>query len=147
MRKTEPKEFFTDAEQDKITRAIAQAEKETSGEICVRIDRRCPSDAVKHAGRLLRALGYSSTKARTAVLIYICLEDRQVAIYGDEGIHQKIGDQGWEKIRNHLVTHFRQDQFLEGVIATIAAVGAVLKEHFPCAKEKPNELPDKPSFG
>jgi uncharacterized membrane protein len=147
MRNSQPKEFFTEEEQQKIADAIADAEHETSGEICVRIDRRCPSDIVKHAGELLHSLGYSSTKAHTAVLIYICLQGRKAAIYGDQGIHQKIGDAGWQKICNHLVTHFQKNQFLEGVTTAIAAVGAILKEHFPVIGEKRNELSDKPSFG
>jgi uncharacterized membrane protein len=147
MQNASPREFFTEQEQQLISNAIHEAEHGTTGEICVRIEKRCPDNPLKHTKRLLHALGFSSTQARTAILIYISLEDRKVAIYGDSGIHQKMKNDGWQSICNDLVSHFRNENFVAGITDAIAGVGKALKEHFPATEENPNELPDKPSFG
>jgi uncharacterized membrane protein len=31
------------------------------------------------------------TELRNATLVYVAIKDRQLAVFGDEGIHQKVG--------------------------------------------------------
>jgi uncharacterized membrane protein len=44
--------------------------------------------------------------------------------------------------------HFRSGRFLQGAVAGVDAVGALLSRHFPAgsARANTNELPDRPTL-
>ena len=50
--------LFSDIEQDKIAKAIADAEQATSGEIRIAIDKHCEGDAYEKAIDYFRKAGY-----------------------------------------------------------------------------------------
>jgi uncharacterized membrane protein len=43
------------------------------------------------------------TKDRNGVLLYIAMESKQLAIYGDEGIHKIVGQDYWNEY--HHASH------------------------------------------
>lgn len=83
------------------------------------------------------------TDHRNGVLIYVLLADRSVEIVADRGVHAKAGLPEWEKICHEMETAFHDGHFEAGAIGGIRAVTHVLKQHFPAAGERRNELPDK----
>lgn len=88
------------------------------------------------------------TKDRNAVLVYIALKDRQLAIYGDEGIHQRVGQEFWENEVKKMISEFNAEHFAEGVAAVVRDIGDALHSYFPYDKdEDKNELPDEIVFG
>src|SRR5258705_9474175 len=90
------KVFFTSEQREHIVEAIQSAERRTSGEIRVFVESRCSYiDALDRAVEIFQSLKMYETAERNAVLIYVALKDRQLAVFGDAGIHQKVGDEYW----------------------------------------------------
>lgn len=141
-RRLHPKTFFTGAEKEKIVEAIRQIEKNSSGEICVHLDAHKSGHVMDRAKRIFQKLGIAKTKHRNGILIYLSLSDRQFAILGDQGIHNRVGDQFWAEAAAKMGSAFSKGEFLKGVVDTIGWLGIYLKEHFPKEAGDKNELPN-----
>jgi len=137
-------------EQQHIVAAIQQAELGTSGEIRVYVESHCAMvHAIDRAGELFYSLKMEQTQHRNGVLVYIALKDRQMAIFGDEGIHQKVGGNDyWQQELAVLKTYFQQNKIAEGIAQCIRDISKALSENFPYdAGTDKNELPDDIVFG
>jgi uncharacterized membrane protein len=142
------KPFFTDEEEQRIVAAIRAAEKRTSGEIRVFVESRCSYvDAVDRAAEIFFGLKMEQTEDRNGVLLYIATKDHQLAIYGDKGIHEKVGTAFWNREVNQILKHFSKQSFAEGIVTVITEIGEALVTHFPYENEDRNELPDDIVFG
>lgn len=141
------KDLFTPEQKQQIVAAIKEAEKNTSGEIRVHIEKKCKEDVLDHAAFMFDALNMQKTNQRNGVLIYLAVEDRQLAILGDAGINQKVSVDFWESTKDLMISHFKQGNFTEGLSQGILLAGEQLKKHFPFQKEDKNELNDDISFG
>ena len=143
------KEFFRQEEKNAIVAAIKEAELMTSGEVRVFVESRCRFvDALDRAGELFFRLEMDQTEARNAVLVYIAMKDRQLAVFGDKGIHEKVGTDYWNQEVKKMTAHFRNDNFAEGIRQCIKDIGASLQYHFPYDHDTDkNELPDDIIFG
>lgn len=141
--------FFTQEEQKQIVLAIQEAEMYTTGEVRLFVESRCKYvNAIDRALLIFDHLQMEQTVNRNAVLIYIALQDRQLAIYGDEGIHNQVGKAFWEKELQKIIDEFSNDHYVEAIVDVIQDVGEVLKKHFPAeATTNKNELPDDIVFG
>jgi len=143
------KPLFKPAEQEQIVSAIQAAEKCTSGEVRVYVESHCRYvDALDRAAEMFAALGMEKTAARNGVLVYVALKDRQLAIYGDRGIHQKVGDTFWNQQVRNILGDFNKANYAGGIAAVVAAIGKALETHFPYdGGTDVNELPDDIVFG
>ncbi|QES90640.1 TPM domain-containing protein [Rhizosphaericola mali] len=144
-----PQQYFTESQQQDIVAAIQSAEKNTSGEIRLFIESHCRFvDPIDRAKELFDGLEMEKTLLRNGVLVYIAIKDRQLAVYGDEGIHQKVGVSFWEKEIAYLLSHFKQENYVVSIIKVIIEIGEVLHSHFPYdPNTDKNELPDEIVFG
>ena len=79
------KHLLTEMDHDRITAAIATAEKHTSGEIRVYVSHRKVRDPRHAAAHQFVKLGMDKTKHRNAVLIFIAPESQNFAILGGRG--------------------------------------------------------------
>jgi uncharacterized membrane protein len=143
------KKFFTEEEQELIVDAVREAEQRTSGEVRVFIERRCRYVyAIDRAFEIFEQLKMDQTKDRNAVLVYVAIKDRQLAIFGDEGIHKKVGDEYWAVEVVKMIKAFNRDNMGEGIVQCVKDIGIALHEHFPYDKgTDKNELPDDIVFG
>lgn len=143
------KHFFSAEENQRIVAAIREAERLTSGEIRIYVESRCRFvNPVDRAAEIFYGLKMDKTELRNGVILYIAVKDHQLAIFGDEGIHQKVGDAFWNKEVNQILSEFNAAHFCEGIIQIVIEVGDALKTHFPYnAETDRNELPDEIVFG
>lgn len=139
--------ILTPAKRDEIKAAIKKAEKITSGEIRVVVEDTCKADVLDRAAHLFHKLKMHETKERNGVLIYVSVDDHKFAIIGDAGIHKIVKDDFWNKIKEEMAQHFRQEQIAEGIIHAIHEAGKALSHHFPCQKNDRDELSDEIIFG
>jgi uncharacterized membrane protein len=142
-----PSEFFSPEAKEKIVRAIEEAEKNTSGEIRVHIEKDCKTDVLDRAAYIFKKLGMHKTQLRNGVLFYLALEDHTFAILGDAGINSVTPDDFWDNIKEKMLEHFREGKIADGLVTGILMAGEKLKEHFPHQKDDVNELSDEISFG
>jgi putative membrane protein len=103
------------------------------------------ADAAVHrnARALFMAHGVHLTAARTGVLIYVCASPRRVEILADEGIHARVGEQGWQAMVATITAEARQGHVAQGLEIAIRGIGRVLEQHFPRAVDDCNELPNR----
>lgn len=142
------KTFFTEAENEQIVQAIREAEQMTSGEVRIYVEGRCRFvDAMDRAKELFLKSQMQNTKQRNGVLLYVALKDRQFAILGDEGIHQKVGDGFWKNEAATLRKSFIEKKYAEGIARVAKEIGASLKKYFPYQSDDEDELPNDIIFG
>jgi uncharacterized membrane protein len=139
--------FLNAQEQKAILEAISAAEKRTSGEIRVHLENFCPGNEVKAAIKVFTGLGMHRTAERNGVLIYIATMSRKIAIVGDQGIHDKLGLQYWEKLVEHLIQQFKARHQAEALIACIGELAEKLHAYFPGRHDDRDELTNEISFG
>ena len=144
---TKKKRFFSHAEEKHIMRAIKDAELASSGEIRVFVESYCGDSVEKRTVEVFKKLKMRHTKERNAVLIYIAMESRQFAIFGDEGIHKTMGFQFWTAEVALLKSFFEQNHIVEGVCKVAINIGETLKKHFPYPEDDKNELPNDIVYG
>ena len=143
------KEFFTDVEKQQLVDAIQKAEQRTSGEVRVFVESKCRFvDALDRAQEIFFNLRMHETELRNATLIYVAVKDKQAAVFGDEGIHQKVGKQYWEDQVKKMLAHFKNEHLADGICQGIAGLGEALQYYFPYDRSTDkNELPDEIVFG
>lgn len=143
------KDFFTPEEKQLITGAIQRAEKLTSGEVRVFVEGKCSYvDAIDRAAELFFNLQMQKTADRNAVLIYIAMTDHQLAVFGDEGIHKKVGNEYWNMEVKKMITNFNRKNYAKGISEVVEDIGEALTKHFPYNNNTDkNELPDDIVFG
>ncbi len=127
---------------DRIVREIAAAEKKTSGEIRVFIQRGEIDDPVVAAQAQFKKLGMTATRERNGVLIFVAPRSQKFAVIGYEAIHQRCGEEFWKELVEKMREHFRAENFTDALLGAIAQTGELLARHFPRAADDRNELPD-----
>ena len=133
---------FTSEDQELIANAIAEAEKATSGEIRIAIDKHCHGSAFEKATQYFADLGMDKTAQRNGVLIYLSYSDQKFAIIGDRGIHNVVPNDFWETTQVAMKAHFLSGKLAEGIVAGVALAGEKLALFFPYQSGDINELPN-----
>lgn len=134
--------IFTKKEQELIANAIATAEKATSGEIRIAIDKHCHGSAFERATAYFAELGMDKTAQHNGVLIYLAYADHKFAIIGDRGIDNVVPDDFWETTQVAMKAHFLSGNIAEGIIAGVSLAGEKLALFFPYQNGDVNELPN-----
>ena len=143
------KKFFSKEEQELIVSVIQNAERLTSGEVRVYVESRCSyMDALDRAIELFEKLNMQMTEERNGVLVYVAIKDHQLAVFGDEGIHQKVGNEYWNTEVIKMIRDFNRDDYVKGIAGCVEDIGQALQQFFPytAGKDK-NELSDEIEFG
>lgn len=145
-RSKDPVLFFSKKEKEAIVQAIREAEKMTSGEIRVHLERKARPDIMAHAREVFEKIGMTRTQRRNGVLIFLGVASRRFAILGDRGINEKVPPTFWDEVAEGMQQSFREDRFADGIVEAILAIGEKLKEYFPYQSSDVNELSDEISF-
>jgi putative membrane protein len=82
------------------------------------------------------------TAERTGVLIFVSLAERYAEIVADAGINAKVPQDMWDSIVAGLIDDAKNAKLADGFVTAVAAVGALLAEHFPVGGGDVNELDD-----
>ena len=143
------KNFFTAEDQQLIIEAIQNAERMTSGEVRVFVESKCSyMDAIDRAAELFFQLEMHKTDDRNAVLLYVAMKDRQLAVFGDEGIHKKVGNEYWSAEVKKMINNFNRENYAAGISEVVKDIGTALTKNFPFNNDTDkNELPDDIVFG
>ncbi|MBK6851028.1 MAG: TPM domain-containing protein [Burkholderiales bacterium] len=149
---TLPRRLGIDTTQ-RVQQAVQASELRHSGEIRVCIEAGLPMSYAwrdasprERAVSLFGKLRVWDTEANNGVLIYLLMADHAIEIVADRGLHRHVSDAQWQAIVAHMHDDFRARRFEAGLLAAVAAVDAMLVEHYPRHGDTPdhNELPDEP---
>jgi uncharacterized membrane protein len=142
------KEFLSKLEHDRIVKAIRDAESKTSGEIRVFIQRgELKVDPLAAAQKRFHRLGMQKTPERNAVLVFVAPRAHKFAIVGDKAIHQKCGEELWQRLVTQMREHFRKENFTDAIVDAIREIGEALAAQFPRRSTSTGGLPDEVAEG
>lgn len=130
-----------------VNASIVNAEKGNTGEIRLHVEGDCEGDAVKRAVQVFHRLHMQKTKYRNGVLFYLAINHKKLAVVGDKGIHEKVSEEFWHKVKDHIIGRFKENKYTEGLCEGIEMTGEMLRKYFPGKGENVNQLPDEISFG
>lgn len=140
-------EFLTLEEEQEIVAAICAAEKETSGEIRIHIEK---TSTIAHYDRALEVfhlLNMDATELKNGVLIYVAVKDKAFVICGDKGINDVVPSDFWDCTKDAMVSQFKTGNFKQGIVDGITRAGAQLQKYFPFLQGDTNELSNEISKG
>jgi hypothetical protein len=141
--------LLTNADKQLLVEAIQLAEKHTCGEIRVYVESNVGKlDALSRATEIFFKNKMNATKNRNGVLIYVAVKDKKIAIYGDQGIYEKLGLEFWYSQVQEMTGHFKAMNYVMGISTVIKEIGDTLSTHFPYNRETDiSELPDEIMIG
>jgi putative membrane protein len=87
--------------------------------------------------------GLYKTRESNGVEIYLSLFERRVVVIGDRGIHEKMGEEHWDRVRDLIIQGIKEGNICGGICAAIDSCGKALADHFPPRPDDINELPDQ----
>ena len=133
---------FSKEDEAKIVAAICEAESKTSGEIRVHVAKQIKKSVYAEACATFEKLGMTKTQERNGILIFLVSDRKEFSIIGDLGIHQKVGGEFWDHIRNAIQDDFKKGEFAKGLVEGVLACGEALSKYFPYQSNDQNELSD-----
>ncbi|GGX24063.1 TPM domain-containing protein [Aquimarina muelleri] len=140
-------DFLNPEQEQQIVDAIRIAEKTTSGEIRVHLEKHTEIDVLERAVEVFHWLKMDNTIQRNGVLIYVAVEDRSFAIYGDKGINAVVKENFWQNTKELILHHFKEANFTKGLTEGILLAGKELQTYFPWDHNDTNELSNEISKG
>ena len=138
--------LFTEEEQHRIRIAIEDAEKHTSGQIRVCIEKTCSDNVLDRAAKYFHKLEMHKTKHRNGVLVYVATVDRKFAIIGDAGINKVVPADFWDSTKEDMLEHFKLGDLVEGIVTGLKITGDHLQKFFPHNTDDTIELSDDIAF-
>ncbi len=131
---------------------VAASETRHSGEIRLCVEAGLPlpwlwrgAGARERAVALFGELGVWDTEHNNGVLIYLLLAEHAIEIVADRGLSRRVPQAEWDRLLDGMRAAFRAGRFEAGLSDAVAAVDALLLQHFALAEgeRNPNELPDR----
>jgi uncharacterized membrane protein len=139
--------FLNPEEEQTVVEAICIAEKNTSGEIRVHLEKKTSKVPYDRALEVFNELKMNQTELKNGVLIYIAVADKKFVICGDKGINDVVATNFWDSTKDIMAIHFKAGNFKQGLIEGIMMAGEQLKKYFPHQDNDTNELSNEISTG
>ena len=132
---------LTSKEKKLIVKSIIEAEHLTSGEIRVHLSySKSDESPLLQAQNQFEKLKMHLTKNRNGVLLYVNPRVRKFALYGDIGIHEKVGQAYWNALKDALQSKIREKDLTSGITHAVEELGKQLKTYFPHTDHDQNQL-------
>ena len=140
-------EFLSQEDESAVVEAIRKAEKNTSGEIRVHIEKTTSKAPFDRALEVFHLLKMDETELKNGVLIYLAVADRKFVICGDKGINDLVPTDFWDTTKTAMANHFKSGNFKQGLVDGITKAGEQLQKYFPFEEGDINELSNEISKG
>lgn len=143
---------FDDAALARIEAAIAQGESGHRGEIRFAVEAELDLYRIwaamtprERALQVFAQQGIWDTAENTGVLIYLLWADHAVEVIADRGADRILPPSGWQEICATVTQACREGRHVDGIVAAIHAVNAVLQSALPAtaADGDQDELPNR----
>lgn len=140
-------DFLTKEEEQAVVEAIRVAEKNTSGEIRVHIEKTTSIDSYERAMEVFHLLKMDETQLKNGVLLYVAVKDKSFVICGDKGINDLVPTDFWDTTKDVMAFHFKNGDFKQGLVDGITKAGEQLQKYFPFEEGDTDELSNEISLG
>jgi len=102
-------------ELDRLSAKIAAAEQLTSAELRVVLTKSSWFGIKNKAHKLFRKYGLHKTAQRNAVMILVDTRSRELLIYGDDGVHQRVDETFWSDVRDAMLEELRAGRLADAL--------------------------------
>jgi putative membrane protein len=96
----------------------------------------------EHAFAIFARRGLHRTRGHTGVLILLSELERRAVMLGDEGIHARLGQEGWQAHVDRIVLAIKRGAPADGLVDVLARLTDVLAELAPVSGPNDDELPN-----
>ena len=120
-----------EVDEQRIRSAIVAAEAATTGRIHVTVSHQIWGSTRSGADRIFKRLRLRDTPDRNGVLFFVVPARREFAIVGDAGIHEKVGQEFWDRVTAAISNRIKAGNLTDGILHGIDAAGQQLAKHFP----------------
>ncbi len=138
---------LSQADKQRIVRAIGLAERGHRGEIQVYLEPRYTGlGPVARAAQLFESLGLDKTREGTGVLLYVATADHRVAVWAGPGIFAAREPGFWREVCRTVADGYRAGQPVMGIEAALDTIRGLLEVAVPGpdgANEHPNRVYDR----
>jgi uncharacterized membrane protein len=131
-----PRHFLSAIDDQTLLAAIRAADQKTTGRVHVFVSHDKTANPVTAAKKHFLRMKMQRTRHRNGVLIFVVPKSHQFAVIGDEGVHQKCGDEFWTTVTSEMEGFFKAGKLTEALLHGIAKAGQLLAEHFPADARK-----------
>jgi uncharacterized membrane protein len=118
-------------DEDRVRAAIGAAESQTTGRIHVTLSHRFLGTTFAGAMRAFERLRLAHTPDRNGVLFFVVPARREFAVVGDVGIHEKVGQEFWDRIVSVTSARIKAGDLTDGLVHGIEEAGLELAAHYP----------------
>src|SRR6476619_8262262 len=88
------------------------------------VEKRCRFvDAIDRAAEVFYSLKMDQTVYKNATLVYVAFKDRQMAVFGDEGIYVKTGKDFWNEAVKKMLRNFNKENYAQGIVEVVEQIG------------------------
>lgn len=145
------KGYFSSKHLSQIEQAVRTAELGHAGEIVVVIEGSLPFNQAYYVDTRQRAIDLFSlfkvwdTQYNSGMLLYVNICAQQVELLADRGIHQFVLPEHWQTICEQVITKFKQEHYLDGVLLGVEEIGKTLQTFYTAkVQEMGNERVNRP---
>lgn len=125
---------------------IAAAESRTSAQLKVAIAGSSWLGLKRRARKVFEQHGLAQTGQRNCVLVLVVPKNRELLIYGDEAIHQAVGQSYWDDVRERISAELAQGRYYDGLSLGVTLLGEKLASLFPPQGVEKNEISNQLLF-
>jgi uncharacterized membrane protein len=118
----------------RVHAAIRSAEEGSTGRVAVRVLPHNTPDALESARESLHQAELHKHPHRNAVIFLVAPKSRRFAVYGDDAIHERVGETFWEDVVAGMTPHFKRGDMTGALEHGIGMAGKELRAHFPADK-------------
>lgn len=94
----------------------------------------------RRAFALFAERGLYRTRDASGMLILVSELEHRVVLLGDRGIHEKVGDAGWQAHVDHIIAAIRRGDTAQGIVDVIERLSALHAEHMAARPDDRDEL-------
>jgi len=84
--------------------------------------------------------GLYRTRDANGVLLFISVFERKVWLLADQGIHEKVSPEEWNRLVGRITGGIRSGQGADAICSAIEDIGKLLQAHFPIKPDDTDEL-------
>lgn len=125
-----PRNVLTQPEREELRKKIEAIEGAAHSRIAVHVIGAHKGSLYDRAVKEFSRHKLFHRELKTGVLLLISLKSRQFQLLGDEHIHDKMGEEGWNRMAAALSESFKDGKFFEGISRMLDDLGEQLKRHF-----------------
>ncbi len=127
---TDSIDIINEDDKKNIIEIIKLIETKTTGKVKIYICKKTKGNPLINSRIQFEKFGFKQLKDKNGVIIFISVQDKKIAIFGDDGINSRVNKDFWQNVINAMIEKFKNGQFALGLIGGLNLLGEKFMEFF-----------------